>query len=47
LLTINGIVKEIYRQLVPSETLPTAKVYQLKEKAREKALEIKQKINRE
>ena len=41
------LLKEIYNRLVPSETLPPAKVYQLKEMARKKALEIKQKIEKE
>jgi len=41
------LLKEIYNRLVPSEALPPGKVYQLKEKARKKALEIKQKIDGE
>ena len=41
------LLKEIYNRLVPSETLPPGKAYQLKEKARRKALEIKQKIDGE
>jgi hypothetical protein len=44
---IKKLLKEIYGHLIPSETLPPAKVYQLKEKARKKALEIKQKIDGE
>ena len=41
------LLKEIYNQLIPSETLPPAKVYQLKEKARKKALEISKKLEKE
>jgi len=44
---IEELLRNIYKQLVPSETLPPARVYQLKEKARKKALEIKQKIETE
>jgi hypothetical protein len=44
---IKKLLKEIYNHFIPSETLPPAKVYQLKEKARKKALEIKQKIDGE
>jgi hypothetical protein len=44
---IKKLLKEIYGHLIPSETLPPGKVYQLKEMARKKALEIKQKIEKE
>jgi len=47
LAEMQKLLKEIYNHLIPSETLPPGKVYQLKEKARKKALEIKQKIDGE
>lgn len=43
---IHTMVKAIYEHLVsPQQNLTSAKVYQLKEKARKKALEIKEKLN--
>ncbi len=42
---IKELVKAIYDQIIPSQTVSSAKVYQLKEKARRKALEIKQKLD--
>jgi len=47
LAEMQKLLKEIYNHLIPSETLPPGKVYQLKEKARKKAIEIKQKIDGE
>lgn len=42
---LKELVKVIYNQLVPSQTVSSARVYQLKEKARRRALELKQKLD--
>ncbi|WP_353684334.1 hypothetical protein V4D30_00700 [Thermodesulfovibrio sp. 3907-1M] len=42
---LKELVKAIYNHLVPNQTVSNAKVYQLKERARRKALEIKQKLD--
>ncbi len=44
---IKELLKAIHTQLVPSQTVSSAKVYQIKEKARKKALAIKQKLDLE
>ncbi len=44
---IKELLKAIHTQLVPSQIVSSAKVYQIKEKARKKALELKQKLDLE
>jgi len=44
LIELKKLVQEIHDKLIPPPTLPPAKVYQLKERARKKAIEISQKL---